>query len=106
MNRWKNFLQEKNLSEFFSRQDLAKCNGNLLPLELFLFTSQKNKMLSALSRKTIRTFFVFALLSSSLFAQQKEVENLPKYDKQPIHFGFVLGLNFASFRVQLVDDFR
>jgi hypothetical protein len=51
-------------------------------------------------------FVLFAFLSCNVYAQEGGVENQPKYDKAPIHFGFVLGLNIANFRVQLVDDFR
>jgi len=32
--------------------------------------------------------------------------NLPKYDKQKIHFGFTLGLNSSTFRVLKVADFK
>ncbi|HNS12896.1 MAG TPA: porin family protein [Bacteroidia bacterium] len=32
--------------------------------------------------------------------------NLPKYDKQKIHFGFTLGLNNSTFRVLKVADFK
>jgi hypothetical protein len=33
-------------------------------------------------------------------------ENLSKYDRQPIHFGFTLGINSASFVVERVGDFK
>src|SRR5207244_13323008 len=42
----------------------------------------------------------------SLLAQENEVKNLPKYDRQVFHPGFLLGFNVAHFRVQLADDFR
>lgn len=32
--------------------------------------------------------------------------NLPKYDRQRIHFGFVLGLNVSKFKVEPVGDLR
>jgi hypothetical protein len=32
--------------------------------------------------------------------------NLPKYDYQPIHFGFLLGLNSTDFRIKKVADFN
>jgi hypothetical protein len=57
-----------------------------------------------LGKLIINTFLLF--LSVNAFAQEGEVENQPKYDKQPIHFGFLLGLNMSNFKVQLVDDFR
>jgi len=38
-------------------------------------------------------------------AQRIKVKNLEKYDKQWIHFGFMLGMNTTDFRVQRSDDF-
>ena len=35
-----------------------------------------------------------------------EPQNLPKYDKQPIHFGFTLGVNSSSFVINRVGDFK
>jgi hypothetical protein len=49
---------------------------------------------------------LFALSFLSANGQSSQVENQPKYDKQPIHFGFFLGFNEANFKVQLVDNFR
>jgi hypothetical protein len=41
------------------------------------------------------------------YAQLREVPiNLPKYDKQPIHFGFLLGYNSANFSMQLDENFK
>jgi hypothetical protein len=57
----------------------------------------------------LRKFFaaiLITLLTLNVFAQEAGVENQPKYDKAPIHFGFLLGINVSNFRVQLVDDFR
>jgi len=34
------------------------------------------------------------------------VKNLPKYDQQKIHFGFVLGMNSSTFRTELVPDYH
>ena len=63
-----------------------------------------------IKRKNIITFLVlFTLLGNSFlaFAQRKDIPaNLPKYDKQPIHFGFVLGYNSANFNMQLSQDFK
>jgi hypothetical protein len=56
--------------------------------------------------KIVGTLLLSLFLFNSSFAQERQVENLPKYDKQPIHFGFILGLNKSNFRVQLVDNFR
>ena len=35
-------------------------------------------------------------LSASMFAQKAEVQNDPNHDKQAIHFGYSLGLNFMD----------
>ena len=34
------------------------------------------------------------------------VKNLPKYDQQKIHFGFVLGMNSATFRTELIPEYH
>jgi hypothetical protein len=39
------------------------------------------------------------------FAQRIKVRNLEKYDKQWIHFGFLLGYNTTDFRITKADDF-
>jgi hypothetical protein len=57
-----------------------------------------------------RTFPVVALLTLISFAgygQRRDVvKNLPKYDQQPIHFGFSLGMNSSTFRAVLVSDYH
>lgn len=40
------------------------------------------------------------------FAQKKKVLNLPKYDKQRIHFGFLLGANKTDFTVKRIGAFN
>lgn len=44
--------------------------------------------------------------ATTLNAQKRKVYNLPNYDKQKIHFGFILGLNWLDFTVNSVRDFR
>ena len=39
-------------------------------------------------------------------AQRKKVQNLPKYDKQRIHFGFLLGINNTDFVIRRADNFN
>lgn len=52
---------------------------------------------------------IFALFLSCIFMQAKGqriiVQNLDKYDKQWIHFGFMLGINSTDFKVTRSDDF-
>lgn len=50
-------------------------------------------------QKLSYTILFFVLAISSALAQQTQVQNLPKYDKQVVHFGFSLGINKADFRV-------
>ena len=49
--------------------------------------------------------FLFCI-SSLLFAQEKKVLNLPKYDRQKIHFGFLLGVNKTDFVIKRIDNFN
>lgn len=44
-------------------------------------------------------------ISPVVQAQRIKVKNLEKYDKQWIHFGFMLGMNSTNFRIQRSDDF-
>jgi len=47
-------------------------------------------------------FIFFFLLSGSSFSQERErkkVPNLPAFDYQPLHFGFLIGINAMDFRV-------
>jgi len=39
-------------------------------------------------------------------AQQRKVQNIPKYDKQRVHFGFALGFASPDFRVTPVPEFK
>lgn len=40
------------------------------------------------------------LLSGNILAQKNEVMNLPKFDLDPYHFGFILGLNQMFFAIK------
>jgi len=46
------------------------------------------------------------LVPFSLEAQQSKVQNLPKYDKQKIHFGFLLGINVTDFYIDRDGSFN
>lgn len=54
-------------------------------------------------QKSILLFFFLAIASVAI-AQKTAVENLPKYDRQRIHFGFLLGINRADFKVTKSPD--
>ncbi len=56
--------------------------------------------------KLLAAAVLFLFYHHSASAQLNRVPiNLPKYDKQRIHFGFTLGLNNSNFRVTKVSDF-
>lgn len=40
------------------------------------------------------------------FSQMKEIKNLPNYDLQTVHFGFVLGVNSFNFMYRPIQDLR
>lgn len=52
-------------------------------------------------------FFSFILLSNLTgSAQRNTIQNLPKYDKQKLHFGFLLGMNKTDFVVKRIGTFN
>lgn len=46
------------------------------------------------------------LVAGASFAQREKVENLPKYNHETLHFGFLLGVNRTDFLVTTVRDFH
>jgi len=40
------------------------------------------------------------------WAQRDRVKNLPAYDRQRVHFGFLLGLNTTDFKIKRIPDFN
>lgn len=54
--------------------------------------------------------FIWILLSVLItdkgFSQKRKVLNLPNYDKQQLHFGFILGVNTFNFMVHPIPDIR
>jgi len=55
---------------------------------------------------TLVTITSLICCTEPLLAQRQKVKNIPKYDKQKIHFGFLLGLNTSSFRVERIPAFN
>ena len=49
---------------------------------------------------------IFAFTSTDSEAQIRKVQNIPKYDKQRIHFGFALGFTSPNFRLNPDENFR
>ncbi len=46
------------------------------------------------------------LISSPLNAQKRKILNLPNYDRQVVHFGFILGINSFNFTPKPIEDIR
>ena len=49
---------------------------------------------------------IFQMVSLSAVAQRERVKNLPAYDRQKVHFGFLLGLNTTDFTIKRIPDFN
>lgn len=47
---------------------------------------------------------VFSTQNAS--AQRDRVKNLPAYDRQRVHFGFLLGINTTDFKIKRIPDFN
>ncbi|HMR47416.1 MAG TPA: porin family protein [Bacteroidia bacterium] len=59
-----------------------------------------------MKRKIIVFSFLLLLFSlDGLFAQKQKILNLPKYDRQRFHFGFILGINKTDFVIDRVASF-
>ena len=50
-----------------------------------------------MNKKTFFLILFLGLLLQTVFAQKVKTINSPNYDYQPIHFGFLLGINKADF---------
>jgi hypothetical protein len=69
---------------------------------------KKNLYIRADNRSFIYMFFTLLLLwliPYQSFSQKIRVNNLEKYDKQKIHFGFLLGINNTDFKVERASNF-
>ncbi|MGI8892074.1 MAG: porin family protein [Bacteroidia bacterium] len=56
--------------------------------------------------KKISFIIIFLLLGNVALAQKPWIKNLPDYDKQRLHFGFSVGINYTDFIVTLPGDFK
>lgn len=56
----------------------------------------------------LKVFFIcfFSVMVTDVRAQVRKVQNIPKYDKQRIHFGFALGFTSPDFRLNPDQNFR
>lgn len=59
-----------------------------------------------LVKYTVCLSFAIALFAGNIYAQGREgkIENLPKFDRRPYHFGFLLGANQMNFSLKTVAD--
>ncbi len=57
-------------------------------------------------KKLFAVLFTCFIFSSTQAQLNRVPINLPKYDKQKIHFGFTLGINNSNFRVNKVSNFK
>jgi len=56
-------------------------------------------------KKIILLVSVFVLLLMPVFVEaQRRAPNLPNYDMRRVHFGFVLGINYATFTIKPESD--
>ena len=71
-----------------------------------IISTFNNKKFKLSKRLIIFSAFLFFLLSVSINtnAQKRKVLNLPTYDQQQYHFGFILGINHMLFSVQPVAN--
>ncbi len=70
------------------------------------YRSQIFNVLLKLKRKIVLCILLCLLLSGNILAQTEKVMNLPKFDLDPYHFGFILGLNQMFFAINPVADFQ
>lgn len=62
-----------------------------------------NKIFNLEQKTTAIVFFLIASVYSQ--AQIDSRINLPTYDDKPIHFGYLLGLNYSTFKIVQSDNF-
>jgi hypothetical protein len=66
--------------------------------------SQLKQLLKSLA--ALLLLLVLVHLPGDSTAQRRKVQNLPKYDKQRIHFGFLLGINVTDFTIRRIPTFN
>ena len=50
--------------------------------------------------KKVLSILIFVLIAQTSWAQRHTVPlNLPNYDRKPVHFGFLLGINSMDFKI-------
>lgn len=71
-----------------------------------IISTFNNKKFTVSSKHILFSVFLVLMLSVTINAdaQKRQVLNLPTYDIQPYHFGFILGINHMLFSVKTVDN--
>ncbi len=69
-----------------------------------------NRM-SNISRQALSVFLstlllILLVVVEDASAQRDRVKNLPAYDRQRVHFGFLLGINVTDFKIKRVGGFN
>ena len=55
--------------------------------------------------KKVLSILIFVLLTKCTLAQRHTVPlNLPNYDRKPVHFGFLLGINSMDFKITPISE--
>ena len=55
--------------------------------------------------KKVLSILIFVLFTNFIWAQRHTVPlNLPNYDRKPVHFGFLLGINSMDFKITPISE--
>ena len=58
-----------------------------------------------MAKKFLSILLVLFISSAALYGQKERIEYLPNFDKRKIHFGYYLGINNNSFKIDYYDQF-
>ena len=58
-----------------------------------------------MAKKFLSILLVLFISSAALYGQKERIEYLPNFDKRKIHFGYYLGINRNSFKIDYYDQF-
>lgn len=74
-------------------------------MNLLSFTCPRSRIKGLLTIPLL-SVLVFMVVQTDLYGQRRRVQNLPKYDKQRLHFGFLLGVNVTDFKIKRKESFN
>jgi hypothetical protein len=69
-------------------------------------TDIKVNSIGRMLRSVVCACCLILLIITEASAQVRRIQNIPRYDKQKMHFGFALGFAMPDFRVVLAPDFK